>query len=119
MPIAPPQGRKPAFILSHPRTASNLFMKIFKSHPDIVPLEYPFLDSFYFASEPQCDRKGPQMEEWLIKFQEQNRIPKTYHDAFEMLEENIRKAREQVSFTVSKLSERRLETGLTLVGRAR
>lgn len=53
------------------------------------------------------------------QIQEQNRIPKTYHDAFEMLEENIRKAREQMSFIVSKPSERRLEMGLTLVGRAR
>ncbi|KFX87725.1 hypothetical protein V490_08056 [Pseudogymnoascus sp. VKM F-3557] len=90
-----PQGRKPVFILSHPRTASNLFMKIFKSHPDIVQIEYPFLDSFYFGSESQCGRKSAQIEKKRAELQEQISKPKTYRGCFEKLEENICKAREQ------------------------
>jgi hypothetical protein len=113
-----PQGRKPVFILSHPRTASNLFMKIFKSHPEIVQIEYPFLDSFYFGSESQCDRKGAQIEKKRAELQEQNRKPKTYRGCFEKLEENICEALEQVSFPVSQ-NMRRIgkQTRLILVKR--
>ncbi|OBT70475.1 hypothetical protein VE03_00276 [Pseudogymnoascus sp. 23342-1-I1] len=96
------QSRKPAFILSHPRTASNLFMKIFKSHPDVVPAEYPFLDLFFFGIESQCDRNGPEMEAARAKFQEKTGVPRLYHDSFKKLEQDICRANEQVSYLVSK-----------------
>ncbi|ELR04938.1 hypothetical protein VC83_02826 [Pseudogymnoascus destructans] len=95
MTITPPQGRKPAFILSHPRTASNLFMKIFKSHPDVVPAEYPFLDVFFFGIESQCSRKSPEIEAARTAFQEKTGVSRSYHEAFKKLEDDIRKASEQ------------------------
>ncbi|KFY13110.1 hypothetical protein V492_03487 [Pseudogymnoascus sp. VKM F-4246] len=95
MSTTAPQGRKPAFVLSHPRTASNLFMKIFKSHPDVVPAEYPFLDVFFHGNEPQSSYKGPKVEEARTEFLKKTGVPKSYQEAFEKLEEDIRKAGEQ------------------------
>ncbi|OBT75550.1 hypothetical protein VF21_05864 [Pseudogymnoascus sp. 05NY08] len=101
MSTTPPQGRKAAFILAHPRTASTLFMKIFQSHPDVVPVEYPFLDVYNFGIEPQCDRKGPKMEVARTRFEEKTGAPKSYREAFNKLKDDIRRASEQVSFLVS------------------
>ncbi|KFY19138.1 hypothetical protein V493_08118 [Pseudogymnoascus sp. VKM F-4281 (FW-2241)] len=97
MTIIPSQGRKPAFILSHPRTASNLFMKIFKSHPEVFPTEYPFLNIFYYSTESQTGRKGPKTDATRNKFQEKAGVPRTYCEAFKKLEEDIRMADEQPS----------------------
>lgn len=97
-----PQTRKPVFILSHPRTASNLFMKIFKSHPDVVPAEYPFLDLFFFGTESQCGRTGPEMEAARTIFKEKTGVPRSYQESFEKLEQDIRTASDQVRFLMSK-----------------
>lgn len=108
--------RKPVFVFSHPRTASNLFMKIFKSHPDVIHSEYPFLKVFFFGStESQYNRKGPKIDEARAGFQETS-LPKSYYESFNKLEEDIRSAGEQVSFLLfQQLSER----GLILVKRAK
>ncbi|KFZ16473.1 hypothetical protein V501_02213 [Pseudogymnoascus sp. VKM F-4519 (FW-2642)] len=97
MSTTQPQERKPVFVLSHPRTASNLFMKFFQSHPEVVPVEYPFINSFLFGTEAQCDRKGPERDAARIQFQENKEAPKSYHEAFKKLEEVIRRAGEQPS----------------------
>lgn len=76
-------------------------MKIFKSHPDVVPAEYPFLDLFFFGIESQCDRKSPEIEADRAKFQEKTGVPKSYHESFKKLEEDIHRAGEQVSCLVS------------------
>lgn len=91
-------------------------MKIFKSHPDVIQSEYPFLKVFFFGStESQYNRKGPKIDEARAGFQETS-LPKSYHESFNKLEEDIRSAGEQVSFLVSQqLSER----GLILVKRAK
>lgn len=97
-----PQTRKPAFILSHPRTASNLFMQVFKSHPDVVPAEYPFFDLFFFGIESQCDRDGPEMDAARTKFREKTGVPRSYQESFKKLEQDIRRASDQVSLLVPK-----------------
>ena len=76
-------------------------MKIFKSHPDVVPAEYPFLKSFYYSVESQCSRKNPKIDAYLVKFQEEPRMPQTFEDSFTKLKEDIFMAGELVSFPPS------------------
>jgi hypothetical protein len=40
------------FIFTHPRTASNLFMRLFECHPDLSITSYTFKDAFYCGPEP-------------------------------------------------------------------
>lgn len=41
------------FVFSHPRTASNLFCKLFSKHPQLAYTEYPFLYAYFLGPEAQ------------------------------------------------------------------
>ena len=48
------------FIFTHPRTASNLFMRLFESHPDLSVTKYIFNDTFYCGSKSLLCRHSSQ-----------------------------------------------------------
>lgn len=83
---------KPVFLLTHPRTASNLFVKILKQYPKISSLDYPFLNTYYFGTDSLCLRKSPQMD--ISRHKWQTSDPRhTYQCALEQLEEVLRQAK--------------------------
>ena len=46
------------FVFSHPRTASNLFCKLFSEHPDIQYLQNPFVFARFFGPDAQAVLEG-------------------------------------------------------------
>lgn len=47
-------GGSGIFLFSHPRTASNLFLKLFSQHPQLTFCEYPFKYAYFIGPEAQC-----------------------------------------------------------------
>ncbi|KIM77505.1 hypothetical protein PILCRDRAFT_825279 [Piloderma croceum F 1598] len=48
------------FIFSHPRTASNLFKRLFENHPDLSITDYTFFDAFLYGPEALSRRNIAQ-----------------------------------------------------------
>jgi hypothetical protein len=59
-----PQHQLRLFFISHPRTGSNLFCKIFSKHPQISQLLYPdFATPHMYGPERQTQIKNAKMDE--------------------------------------------------------
>jgi hypothetical protein len=48
------------FIFTHPRTASNLFMRLFENHPDLSITDYTFFQAY--TSGPECLSPGRSLQ---------------------------------------------------------
>ena len=49
------------FIFAHPRTASNLFMRLFENHPDLSIVSYTFQDAFFWGPDHPICSPGPRI----------------------------------------------------------
>ncbi|ESK94831.1 hypothetical protein Moror_14104 [Moniliophthora roreri MCA 2997] len=49
-----PQSKPRLFLFSHPRTMSNLLMRILETHPDLSQLGYSFFNAYYIGPERQA-----------------------------------------------------------------
>lgn len=62
-PIAPSSPDPPTslrlFLFSHPRTASNLFLKLYSEHPDLQQYTYPFLFPHFSGPDAQVVKDKP------------------------------------------------------------
>lgn len=54
-------GSPRILIFTHPRTASNLFMRLFESHPDLSITSYPFQDAFFWGPDHPICSPGPRI----------------------------------------------------------
>ncbi|KAJ3756848.1 hypothetical protein FB446DRAFT_719801 [Lentinula raphanica] len=50
-------------LLSHPRTNSNMFTKLFESQPDIVQHTYPFMPGYMWGPDRRLGYKAKEVEE--------------------------------------------------------
>ncbi|KAL9631999.1 MAG: hypothetical protein Q9164_005581, partial [Protoblastenia rupestris] len=48
-----PPTRHPIFLFTHPRSASNLFMRLFSNHPEISTTAYSFFNAYMHGPEKQ------------------------------------------------------------------
>ena len=66
MTDGPPKPYR-VFIYSHPRTISNLLIKILETHPSIISKQYPFLHAFTYGPEMQRIRVHDEAAETIAK----------------------------------------------------
>lgn len=71
-------------------------MQMLRTHPDIQPIEYPFVDTYYFGHESLTRRKNAKMEATRQKFQSDPSLIHTYQEAFNLLKESIDSAQDMV-----------------------
>jgi hypothetical protein len=70
------------FVFTHPRTASNLFIRLFESHPDLSIVSYPFQDAFFWGPDRTICSQGP--------LSTQRTIPDaTYQNRFNQLQQFV------------------------------
>lgn len=87
------------FLLSHLRTASNLFIKLFSQHPQVKPIVYPFLYAHFGGPDAQVVRQGDESSEGaqnLRKMQETMQHA-TYQFVLDKLERDVAEAEAEVS----------------------
>ena len=79
------------YLLSQPRTRSNLWMKLFESHPSLTTLKYPFQEAWMYGPEHQRTRgKVPELQKRLDFHKEE-----TYQRAFERMLSEVQQAEAQ------------------------
>lgn len=76
---------KTIFVFTSPRTASNLFMQLFKPHPDLIVDSYPFQQAWMWGPEKMCSRETPEMAE--MAKESSNDHMATFQGSFEKLKE--------------------------------
>jgi hypothetical protein len=76
------------FVFSHPRTASNLFCKLFSQHPQINQQLYVFLTEHFYGPEAQTQIQSERMNE-LSKVQREAAKGLTYQAALDKMEKQI------------------------------
>ncbi|KAL9128786.1 MAG: hypothetical protein Q9217_002595 [Psora testacea] len=54
-------GQRPIFLFTHPRSASNLFMRLFSNHPQLSPVGYSFFNAFMCGPEKQYRQDHPDL----------------------------------------------------------
>lgn len=84
------------YLISTPRTGSNLFCKLFSEHPAIEQTIYQFLFEHFFGPEAQLQMQGEES----VALQDEHRIifkDATYQAALDALQERFVKANSSVS----------------------
>jgi hypothetical protein len=93
--VAGPPKPLRLFILSHPRTASNLLSKLFSEHPKVESMRYPFLYPYYMGPEAQgylhAEDGSEEMQKAVIAAKEMMKDA-TYQSALDKLEHDIAEA---------------------------
>ncbi|KAJ9303272.1 hypothetical protein DTO271G3_646 [Paecilomyces variotii] len=90
--MEPARSTKPAFLFTHPGTASNLLMQMLRTKPEIEAIEYPFTDTYYFGQEALTLRRTAQLQAAKEKLQDDPALPKTYQEAFDELNKSMKSA---------------------------
>jgi len=90
-----PQKPLRLFMVSHPRTASNLFCKLFSEHPDIEPIMYPFLFVFFGGTDAQATMTKEQEEKAVSQKYGEGLKYKDYQACLDKLEQDIADAEAQ------------------------
>ena len=87
------------YILSHPRTASNLFCKLFSEHPKVEPILYPFLYAYFAGPNAQIvmqtSEVSPEAAQRFQKFREMLK-DSTYQYVLDKMERDIANAESAV-----------------------
>lgn len=63
-----------------------------RAHPEIEPVEYPFIDTYYFGQEPMTVRSNDRFEAAKQRLRASPLLAQNYQAAFDELEQAIRKA---------------------------
>ena len=77
------------FLFSQPRTASNLFLKLYSEHPDILQHVYPYLYPHFYSQEAQAAGNGGLQISDVQKAQKEATKDITYQNALDKLQQRI------------------------------
>lgn len=86
------------FIYSHPRTASNLFCKLFSEHPQLSYSGYPFLRAYLHGPDAQAflpEGNDPELKKTHALVREKVKHL-TYQHVLDKMEESLGKAEKDV-----------------------
>lgn len=84
------------YLISTPRTGSNLFCKLFSEHPDVDQTIYQFLFEHFFGPEAQLQMQGDES----AALQDEHRVifkDATYQAALDTIQDRFVKANSSVS----------------------
>lgn len=87
-----PDAERKIFLFTHPRTASNLFLRLFAKHPRLTIIDYPF-HGVYMTGLDKLNRRRTEKGTWT---QADTDELSTYQCAFDQLQHSISVAEEQV-----------------------
>lgn len=92
-----PQIGRRIFVYSHPRTASNLFCKLFSKHPQLVYFEYPFLRAYFHGPDaqaflPEGTEELKKTHDWMRKKVK----GLTYQSVLDKMEKRLAEAEKEV-----------------------
>ncbi|GAW26691.1 hypothetical protein SAMD00023353_4301100 [Rosellinia necatrix] len=85
----PEIASRPIFLFTHPRTASNLLMKMLRDHPGLGIIEYPFVDTYYYGKESLTLRDNDRMRSAKKRLHDHPALCQTFQAAFDQLEQTI------------------------------
>ncbi|KAJ3798960.1 hypothetical protein GGU11DRAFT_778918 [Lentinula aff. detonsa] len=86
---------KRLFLFSHPRTRSNLFIRLLETHPQMVTKQYPFMFAFQAGPESQWseEKRAKRIQGSHISKEEADK--KTYQAGLDEMEDVLAKANEE------------------------
>ncbi|KAE9407253.1 hypothetical protein BT96DRAFT_874855 [Gymnopus androsaceus JB14] len=94
-PTASSEVHTKIFVYSHPRTRSNLFMKLLETHPQVVGKQYPFMFAFQNGPEAQWSPEkvaGRLKMSGLTKEEFAKKFNVTYQSGLDDMEKRLAKA---------------------------
>ncbi|KAJ4479040.1 hypothetical protein J3R30DRAFT_3473647 [Lentinula aciculospora] len=86
---------KRLFLYSHPRTRSNLFMRLLENHPQMVTKQYPFMFAFQAGPEGQWPEEKKAMRIQASHMSNEEADKKTYQAGLDEMEQLLAKADEE------------------------
>ncbi|KAJ4486461.1 hypothetical protein C8R41DRAFT_436606 [Lentinula lateritia] len=93
---------KRLFLYSHPRTRSNLFMRLLETHPQMVAKQYPFMFAFQAGPEAQWseEKRALRIQSSHMSVEEADK--KSYQAGLDEMEELLAKANEEGKICIIK-----------------
>ncbi len=93
------KDQRSIFLFSHPRTASNLLLRLFADHPRLAIIEYPWHDAFMNGPEKLMRRITAKGSEPQGHDPSRSHGP-TYQASFDQLQREMSLAAKQVFITL-------------------
>ncbi|KAE9407254.1 hypothetical protein BT96DRAFT_986861 [Gymnopus androsaceus JB14] len=93
-PTASSQAHTRIFLYSHPRTRSNLFMKLMETHPEVINKHYPFMFAFLDGPDASEETRVNRVKASGLTKEEYNKKYKdvTYQTGLDDMEKLFAKA---------------------------
>ncbi|KAE9407255.1 hypothetical protein BT96DRAFT_914834 [Gymnopus androsaceus JB14] len=103
-PTASSQAHNRIFLYSHPRTRSNLFMKLLETHPEVINKQYPFMFAFLDGPDAPVERRANRVKASGLTNEEYDKKYKdvTYQSGLDEMEKLFAKANAEGKICVIK-----------------